>query len=173
MLRNSDDNGDYTALPFSPYHSRTCTCCKATKPLRDFYDTATKKRGQCKQCMNRAAYDRVLASPEQYKARLLYGTRSRARRQGRECSITVDDFSIPAVCPVLGIPLKAGGNMGRKAPNSPSLDRIDNSKGYVKGNVVVVSLRANMLKSDATLDELAKLLAFYAGLELAKMETDK
>lgn len=41
---------------------------------------------------------------------------------------------------------------------SPSLDRIDSSKGYVKGNVRVISARANMLKNNATVEELTLVL---------------
>ncbi len=50
--------------------------------------------------------------------------------------------------------------------NSPTLDRIDPVKGYVPGNIVVVSLRANTIKNDATMDELAAVLAFYSQIAL-------
>jgi len=46
--------------------------------------------------------------------------------------------------------------------NSPSIDRIDNSKGYIKNNIVVVSRRANVLKKDASIEELKKLAEFYS-----------
>ena len=60
-------------------------------------------------------------------------------------------------CPVLGVPLEwsCERDIGRiTLPNSPSLDRIDPSKGYVKGNVWIISHRANQIKSDASHDEL-------------------
>lgn len=46
--------------------------------------------------------------------------------------------------------------------NSPSLDRIEPDLGYVAGNAIVISNRANRLKSDATIDELRAIASFYA-----------
>jgi DNA-directed RNA polymerase subunit M/transcription elongation factor TFIIS len=56
------------------------------------------------------------------------------------------------VCPVLGIELKYGG--GERCDNSPALDRINPKKGYVTGNVQVLSSKANMMKSNATEEEM-------------------
>lgn len=88
--------------------------------------------------------------------------RNRARKTGMEFSITEKDIVIPEVCPVLGIPLFCG--KGYAIPNSPSLDRIDNTKGYIPGNVVVVSYKANWAKNDCSIDELEKILNFYKRL---------
>lgn len=73
-----------------------------------------------------------------------------------------EDIVIPDVCPVLGIELRH--NYGKNGPtdHSPTVDRIDNSKGYVRGNVIVVSFRANRLKSDATSAELLRVANFYS-----------
>lgn len=71
----------------------------------------------------------------------------------------IDDIGIPVTCPIFGIPLYF--NRTRVRDNSISFDRIDSSKGYVLGNVIVVSYRANRLKSDATLDELRRIADFY------------
>jgi len=49
---------------------------------------------------------------------------------------------------------------GKVSDNSYSLDRIDPSKGYVKGNVEVISHRANTLKSNATIEELEKVIQY-------------
>jgi len=83
---------------------------------------------------------------------------------GLECTITVDDIVIPETCPVLGIPLFARIGAGRsnrdQVENSPSLDRIDNGKGYIPNNIAVISMRANMIKNNATLAELKAIVAY-------------
>ena len=68
------------------------------------------------------------------------------------------------ICPLLGIPMEwntgksAGtGTLVRAKHNSKSIDRIDTNKGYIRGNVHIVSYRANSIKSDATLEELITL----------------
>jgi hypothetical protein len=82
------------------------------------------------------------------------------RRAGQhkiKFNIKVEDIVIPDVCPVLKIPIYR--DTDGLCANSPSLDRIDPSKGYVKGNIRVISFRANTLKNNATLKELTMLLA--------------
>ncbi len=92
--------------------------------------------------------------------RLLTNAKSRAKASGREFNIELSDIVIPTHCPVLGIKLNLD-NRSKFAPDIPTLDRIKNNKGYVKGNVIVVSWRANNLKRDATLDELQRIVNFY------------
>lgn len=79
----------------------------------------------------------------------------RAKVEGLDFSITVEDIKIPVLCPILKIPIEIGGDV--RGPGIPSLDRLDNSKGYVPGNVRVVSYRGNSLRSDMTKEE-AKLI---------------
>lgn len=111
------------------------------------------------------------ADPEQFRQRqkawrlknpkqdMLNRARHRARVRGLEFTLTPEDIDLPKTCPVLGIPIVYGRE--EAGPNSPSLDRRDNTKGYIKGNVTVISFRANQLKSDATPDELRALAAFF------------
>jgi len=69
-------------------------------------------------------------------------------------------------CPVFGIKFVFGkGNNWSDKQNSMSIDRIDNNKGYHKDNVVVVSFKANTMKSTATLKELYQVADFYHKLE--------
>ena len=85
----------------------------------------------------------------------------RAKHHAKKLSVPFtikdSDIHIPAVCPVLGIALeRAGGSRD----NAPSLDRVVPSKGYVPGNICVISSRANRIKSDASLKELESLVAY-------------
>ena len=59
--------------------------------------------------------------------------------------------------PVLGIPINISLGRGRRQPDSPSLDKFYPEKGYVKGNIQVISWRANRIKSDGTSDEWIKI----------------
>jgi len=81
----------------------------------------------------------------------------RAKKAGVPFNLSVDDVVIPPVCPLLGIALEPNIR-GKRKESSPSLDRKVPSLGYVRGNVWVVSYRANRIKNDATLLELEMLV---------------
>lgn len=78
---------------------------------------------------------------------LLIAAKQRSKNKNIQFNLTEKDLNIPDTCPVFGIPL-----------TSPSLDRINPKEGYVKGNVRVISKRANRLKSDMTFEECQMLL---------------
>ena len=86
---------------------------------------------------------------------MLRNSKSRATKEGLPHSITLEDIQIPSICPILGILLNFDNE--KQADNSPSLDKIDPRMGYVPGNVWVISMRANRLKSNATPDEIFAL----------------
>lgn len=79
--------------------------------------------------------------------------RRRAREKKLSFSITVKDIVIPKVCPVLGIEINSSGTRDYW----PSIDRTKPYLGYVKGNISVISYRANRIKNDASADELRKI----------------
>ena len=85
--------------------------------------------------------------------------KSRAKKLGTEFNLDWQDIDIPIICPVLGVPMMMGTNEGmKKGPSihSPSVDRIDNTKGYVKGNIQVISHKANTMKNSASPQELIR-----------------
>lgn len=105
-----------------------------------------------------ARYHKKAATPEGHITLLITAAKGRAKRYGREFDITLEDLKpFPAVCPLLGIDLKYGINETGQRNDSPSIDRIDSKRGYVRGNVHIISSRANALKSDATADELRRI----------------
>ena len=79
-----------------------------------------------------------------------------------EFTITKEDIVIPDKCPLLGIDIIP---KAKDRTHSPSLDRIDSQKGYIKGNVQIISNRANRIKSDATIEEIELLLNFMRRLK--------
>ena len=93
---------------------------------------------------------------------MLVRARSRAKAKGLAFALVAADVVIPVTCPVLGIPLRVAKGLASDA--SPELDRIVPSLGYVRGNVLVVSRKANRIKTDATIEELQQVASFYAAL---------
>ena len=94
-------------------------------------------------------------NPERY---LWYDAKSRAKEAGLPFDLELSDIVIPAVCPVLGIPLAK--SEGYKSAGSPSVDRLIPELGYVKGNISVISFRANWIKNNGTLEEHRKITAW-------------
>ena len=80
--------------------------------------------------------------------------KARAEKYDYDFNIEESDIIVPEICPLLEIPIYCGDKDNYE--NSPSLDRIDNNKGYIKGNVWVISKKANSMKNSATREELNK-----------------
>lgn len=92
--------------------------------------------------------------------RLWKQAKDSSKQRGLEFSITKEDIVIPQYCTYLGVELTDYRDSGRHDSNL-SLDRIDNTKGYVQGNIQVISSKANFMKRDATIEEL---IAFAKGI---------
>lgn len=84
---------------------------------------------------------------------------SNMKRAGVEFDINFGDIDFPEYCPILGIKLDYFAE-GIASDNSPSFDRTDSNKGYVSGNVRIVSNKANRIKSDGDIETLKKILAY-------------
>ena len=87
---------------------------------------------------------------------MLIHARKRAKDNNQGFNINYTDIIIPEVCPLLNIPLFVSDSI--VGPNSPTIDRLECNKGYVKGNVLVISHKANSAKSNLTLKELELLV---------------
>jgi hypothetical protein len=114
----------------------------------------------------KAQAERHAKNPEKYRNQrvldprksMLTGAKRRAKLKRIEFSITINDIVMPDVCPILGMPLIVNERHAKE--NSPTLDRVDVSNGYVPGNICVISARANRLKNDASLEEMRAVISY-------------
>lgn len=97
---------------------------------------------------------------------LVQGAKQRAKKYGLPFDITYKDIVIPEKCPYLGIQLVPFSEW-----SSPSLDRIIPELGYVKGNIQVISTKANTMKNNATRDELVAFAEAILSLDTGREAT--
>lgn len=138
---------------------------KRMRPVEEFCKSKTPDglSYSCRDCRTKENSELCHVRYKRWKQKdpikaMFTGLKGNARKKGVPVTITVEDISIPSICPILDIPLFFSH---KRTYNTPSIDRIDNNKGYEPGNIVVCSWRANMLKKDATLSELIKIATFY------------
>lgn len=86
--------------------------------------------------------------------------RTNCKRLGIPFDIDFNDIYFPTHCPILGTKLVYSNNSTNMADNIPSFDRLNPKLGYIKGNVKIISYRANRIKNDATLAELEAIIAY-------------
>jgi hypothetical protein len=102
---------------------------------------------------------------EELEYTLWNAAKQRAKKQGVPFDLDplyMKEIGIPDICPVLGIEINRspGDGSGERNDNSPSLDKFIPSLGYVKGNVHVISWRANRLKNDGSPEDWQKIAAW-------------
>jgi len=101
---------------------------------------------------------------ENWSKVLLTNAKHRAKKYGIYFDLKITDIIIPDYCPVLGMKLSVDGGIGYRARDcTPSMDRMDNSLGYISDNIRIISWRANRLKGDATLEEVEKIFQYMKG----------
>lgn len=128
---------------------RNCTKCKQIKPFAEFHRHKDCKDGfnsVCKEC--RKPLSRADWSSKSLKRKILDRAKGRAIRKKLDFDLELEDIIIPELCPVFKAPIKV-----------PSIDRIDSLRGYTKDNIRIIENRANMLKNNATIEEIRLILA--------------
>lgn len=88
--------------------------------------------------------------------------KQRAKNKNLDFNLNVEDINIPDVCPILGIPIFTGKKVVTK--NSPTIDKINPRKGYTKDNICIISMRANKLKADFTIEQIERLVTYMENL---------
>ncbi len=90
--------------------------------------------------------------------RCLTRLKSRCKKTGQVFNLEAGDLIFPSHCPVLGLELKYDNKGKGYKDDGYSVDKIVPTLGYTKGNVRVISSRANLLKNNASVEELEKVL---------------
>ena len=159
----------------------SCSSCNSVLPTNCFYKNNKTTRGYmyiCKSCYSfrhsRAA--RNLSNRKYYKktrkqqynndpSKYLWQIASkRAKKFNIPFNIEISDILIPEYCPITGQKLDILIEDKKQSyQNAASLDKIDNSLGYIKGNVRVISRKANRMKSDLTIEQVENLLKYMKG----------
>lgn len=96
----------------------------------------------------------VFRTEKDFIRSVLRSARVRAELVGVPFDLTLKDLTIPDMCPVFNTAMSWSNKITN---DTPSLDRLIPEKGYVKDNVAFISMRANRLKSDASLEDLFKI----------------
>jgi|SRR5580704_5588273 hypothetical protein len=133
-----------------------CRRCKVPKPKATEFRAG---RRICKGC----EYDvHTRWGRSHLTAVMIQSAKFRAKRDGVPFNITNEDVVIPALCPVFGKPLAQGNRQSHEW--APTLDRIKPELGYVRGNVQVMSHKANWLKNNASVEELQRIVEWLIRL---------
>lgn len=168
--------------------TKICNTCNEEKELNKFSPHKKSKLGvnsKCKKCSSLEQKERYKANPNLYKKRakkyrknnperykeiakkytngnpkrkLLDGCRYRAKKANIDCNIEMTDILIPEFCPILNIKIEF--SKGEVKDNSPSVDRVVPKLGYVKGNIQIISHKANRIKGHATIQELKQIIKY-------------
>jgi hypothetical protein len=144
--------------------TKQCSVCKELKPLSCF---GIRKSGgdglnyRCKNCQSKSSRDSRSKNPMKTQIGTMV-KKAKERSREKEIPFDIDIEYLMSIatshCPIFNVPLEWScfrSNKKGPLPNSPSLDRIVPNRGYVKGNVWIISHRANTIKSNASHEELA------------------
>lgn len=163
--------------------TKICSTCMVEKSVFDFTKNNSAKDGlqyKCRSCdleyqkeRRIKNKDKVLEYSKNYQANrrkdfdfrlqmLLNASKQRSKKKARENTLTIQDikdaFPKDGMCPIFGIKMVFGDAGFRE--NSPSIDRLDSTKGYTKDNIQIISWKANRIKKDASIQELELILAY-------------
>jgi hypothetical protein len=145
---------------------KKCTDCNNMLPLQSFHKNKQQLSGYscyCKDCTkqkNKKKYSKASENHNWKLEQTLKASKERATRKNLEHTLTLEELTSlypkDNLCPIFGIELQ----WGFPKDTSPSLDRIDSTKGYTFDNCQLISNKANRIKSDATPTELELLVKY-------------
>lgn len=145
-----------------PLEHKKCRGCQEVLHFSNFTKNPAALFGldtKCREC--RKPQSQIDWAKRTREQNLLASAKHRAKKNGLPFNLELSDIVIPERCPVLDVPISPGPGW-----YAPSVDKKIPSLGYVKGNITIMSKRANTLKNNMGLYEVEKLFKWMdANLE--------
>lgn len=129
--------------------------------LKTYREKNNLWRRENKEAVHASYIKQKLSKPEAW---LLKQAKRRSVEKSLEFNLVLEDIVIPELCPIMGTKLQY--IPGGYSDYSPSIDRIDSSKGYTKDNIQVISSIANRMKWNATKEQLITFAKGILALEI-------
>lgn len=108
---------------------------------------------QTKPYQDRTIYDTSHYTPKENERSIYERAKKNAKKSNWEFNLDKSDIVLPTHCKYLGVKLSYN-KLDSNKDDYFSIDRIDSSKGYVKGNIQIISRLANTMKNNATSEQL-------------------
>ena len=158
--------------------NKKCSKCKINKNVKEFYLRPERKKGKgirsiCKSCDSKRK-SIYYATEEGFMKKLFASINDRKvstrRHIGHSVDFTQKEFfeiwkeykkQYGMFCFYTGIPINFIKSPEHIRGNQVSVDRIDNSKGYSRNNIIFCSSKANFMKASVTIDMCRKIVALY------------
>lgn len=135
-----------------------CKTCDQDKDSSEFSPHKQCASGfdisRCKPCKKA----KVSWAKQPLDKKIFNRAKHRAKIKGWDFDIELSDIILPINCPVFGKPLIYGD-----IDWAYSIDRTDSTKGYVKGNITIMSNKANRAKNNLTVEEMTLVLEYMKG----------
>lgn len=145
----------YEILLTHPFFKRTTrkSISQRTTEIRNLFNLEPKMPENT----YNSEYDRI-------RGYIIRNSKYCAKRRNIPFDLKYTDFELPEVCPILGLKLEYGVGTDGNSPCHATLDRIDNTKGYIPGNVMIISRLANTMKNEANFEQLQAFINNYSYL---------
>ncbi len=128
------------------YYRRICQKCHYVIYAKDYDKIIRIKHRKEKEIATGKPYQTNYS--KDMRKSLYYSCKNRSKRFGYDFNLDLSDIVIPEYCPILKHKITP------LSMYTASIDRIDNTKGYIKGNIAIISRKANIMKQDCSLEEL-------------------
>jgi len=156
--------GSLTVLSRGPnvnHGSRTwLTLCDCGK--EQFMRGENLMSGNSTNCGCSRKYHKTHGQSKSLEYQLMHKAKIRAKKGNFPFNLELKDIHIPEFCPVFPS-IKLNRNNNKLSFDSPTLDKLVPELGYIKGNVCVISWRANDLKRNASIEEIKRLAEWLEG----------